>query len=315
MSQLVTFGETMASFATSRIEPLRLATRLSVRLGGAESNTAIGARRLGVGTAWIGRVGDDELGHRILATLRGEGIDVGAVVLDAAAPTGLMIKERRTAGTTRVVYYRRGSAGSRLSSDDLPEQLLRDASVMHVTGITPALSASARQATFHAVEIAEAAGTTVAFDLNHRRTLWSDHEARTVCLDLIRHADVLFATADEVQMLGLDGDEERMLRTLCDLGPRTVVLKRGAAGSRALIDGHRLDAPAIPVEVVDPVGAGDAFAAGFLAGLIDGTAPVDRLRLAASVAAFVVASEGDWEGLPTSSELALLDVGAEDVLR
>lgn len=316
MSTVVTFGETMARLSATRVEPLSLASSLSVGVGGAESNVATGVVRLGMGATWIGRVGTDEFGRRVVSTLGGEGIDVSRVVYDEAAPTGLMIKERRTAGLTRVVYYRNRSAGSRLATQDLPEDILRAASVLHCTGITPALSTTAKEATFHAIETARSADTTVSFDLNYRRALWSVEECRSVLLELTRRADIVLATHDEARMLGIDGaDDEHVLAQLSALGPRTAVLKCGAEGVRAVVDGERLDMPAVPVDVIDPVGAGDAFAAGFLVGSINDRSPADRLRLGAQVAGFAVASEGDWEGLPTSLELESMDGGTGDILR
>jgi len=141
---LVTLGETMALFTADRVGPLRHATTMRVGIAGAESNVAIGVRRLGHPAAWIGRVGSDELGQLVLGRLRAERVEVDAAVVDPEAPTGLMVKEHRTADLARVVYYRRGSAGSRLAPGDLDEARIRGARVLHLTGITPALSASAR---------------------------------------------------------------------------------------------------------------------------------------------------------------------------
>jgi len=168
---LVTLGETMALFASDRVGPLRYAATMRVGIAGAESNVAIGVRRLGHPAAWIGRVGSDELGHLVLGRLRGERVDVEAAVVDQDAPTGLMVKEHRTADLTRVVYYRRDSAGSRLQPGDLDEARIRAARVLHLTGITPALSATARAAVHAAAE-----------------TDWEGLPTREE-LDLLRHGD------------------------------------------------------------------------------------------------------------------------------
>jgi 2-dehydro-3-deoxygluconokinase len=154
---LVTLGETMALFTSDRVGPLRHATTMRVGVAGAESNVAIGVRRLDHPAAWMGRVGADELGELVLGRLRAERVDVDAAVLDRDAPTGLMLKEHRTAGLARVVYYRRGSAGSRLEPGDLDEGRIRAARVLHLTGITPALGATARAAVHAAAETARAA--------------------------------------------------------------------------------------------------------------------------------------------------------------
>lgn len=293
MTELVTLGEAMAVLATPGVGLLRHATSLDLRVAGAEANLAIGAARLGARTAWVGRVGDDEFGALIRQTLAGQGVDVGGVVVDPEAPTGLMVKERRTAAVTRVSYRRSGSAGSRLAPGDIDPDLVRRAKVLHVTGITPALSDTARDAVRAAVELAQSAGVLVSVDLNHRDGLWSPADAVADYRWLVARCDVLFATESEIAMVDADG-------------PAEVLVKRGARGATAVIDGVTLEAPVFDVTTLDPVGAGDAFAAGYLAERIAGADPAQRLRTAAAAGAFAVTVQGDWEGLPSRSELAML---------
>lgn len=310
---LVTFGETMALLTAPRVGPLRHATSLDLGVGGSESNVAIGVRRLGHAAVWAGRVGDDELGRLVLEVLRGQDVDVSLASVDPDAPTGLMLKAPRTAGATQVSYYRTGSAGSRLSPEHLPFEALRTAGVLHVTGITPALSASARETTFAAVEEARGAGVTVSLDPNHRRRLWVDEEARKVLRDLAGLVDVLLAGADEAELITGETETPAQLQALVALGPREVVVKLGADGAVGLVDGEEHRAAGVPVTVVDPVGAGDAFAAGYLSGLLDGLDVADRLALGVRLGAFAVAAHGDWEGLPRRAELDVLDT--DDVTR
>lgn len=321
-TDLVTFGETMALLSSPVAGPLRHAATLDVSVGGSESNAAIGLRRLGTTAAWTGRVGDDELGRLVLARLRGEGLDVTGATVDPDAPTGLMIKERRTAWSTRVSYYRAGSAGSRLRPAHLDEALLGGARLVHVTGITPALSPSARDATFAAVDVARDAGVQVSVDLNYRAALWPPEGAAPVLRDLASRADLVFAGEDEAAMV-LDagarearaGEAESLVAGLARLGPRHAVVKRGRRGAVAVVDGEAVHSDAREVTVVDPVGAGDAFVAGYLRGLLDGEDARGCLRLAGLVGAFAVTVRGDWEGLPERHELALLADDADDVTR
>jgi 2-dehydro-3-deoxygluconokinase len=312
---LVTLGETMASFAGAGIGPLKHQPTMHLHVGGAESNVAISVSRLGGHATWIGRVGDDELGDLVLTALRGEAVDVRHAVRDVGAPTGLMVKSRRTSTVGRVAYYRRGSAGSRLEPSDLPVDTLRAAGVLHVTGITPALSPSARAATFAAVEEARAAGVPVSLDVNHRAALWSADEAGPVLADLAARVDVLFAGDDESGLLGATGEPEAVVKALAALGPAQVVLKLGARGALAAVDGDLLQVPAFPVVVVDSVGAGDAFVGGYLAELLLGADPLTRLRTAAACGAFAVTVPGDWEGLPTRRDLQLLSTPEGTVVR
>ncbi|MEV0094683.1 sugar kinase [Streptomyces sp. NPDC050738] len=306
---LVTLGETMAALAPHRIGPLRHATTMGLAVAGSESTVAIGVRRLGHRAAWIGRVGDDELGALVTSTLRGESVDVHATV-DAQAPTGLLLKERRTASLRRVHYYRSGSAGSRLAPADLPSGTIESADLLHVTGITPALSATAADTVRAAVARARTAGTAVSYDLNHRARLWTSAEARAFAYPLLPAMSVLFASADEAELLlevapGSLTPAELAL-AIRKLGPQTAVVTLGAEGAVSVgLSGTVHTVPAVPVPEIDPVGAGDSFVAGYLAALLDKAQSYDRLVQAARVAAWSVAAEGDWEGLPSAAELPL----------
>lgn len=312
---LVTLGETMCVVQSEHIGPLR--HNRSVRLGvvGAETNVAIGVRRLGVPSAWIGRVGDDPMGELVARELRAEGVDVTSLRKDAGAPTGIMVKERRTAKVSRVFYVRSGSAGSRLCPDDVNHKLVEGARVLHVTGITPALSESARAAVHHAIDLARNAGVLVSFDLNYRMGLWAADAARDEFRSIVTLSDVVFASHDEAQILVGDLDAAGCAAALTELGPKHVVIKQGELGYTALIEGRTYTAPAVVVPVVDPVGAGDAFVSGYLASLIRGESPEVALQVANTSGAFAVSVPGDWEGLPSAAELSLLDSLVDVVLR
>jgi len=227
---LLAVGETMALLTTAGIGRLRHAATLTLGVAGAESNVAIGARRLGCPAAWVGRVGDDELGELVVSRIRAEGVDVGGVVRDPGAPTSLMLKERRTADIVRVLYYRRNGPGARLEPGDLDPAQVAAAGVLHVTGITPALSDSARATVDHAVELARAAGVPVSFDLNYRSALWPADQAAAVCRDLAARADIVFAGDDEAELLGLSGDPAALAGALAALGAGHAVVKLGERG-------------------------------------------------------------------------------------
>ncbi|MDP9865785.1 MULTISPECIES: sugar kinase [Streptosporangium] len=306
MIDLVTLGESMALFTARRTGLLRHARDFGLSVGGAESNVAIGVTRLGRRAAWIGRVGADEFGELLRSTLAGEGVDVRGMIVDPDAPTGLMIKNRRTAEMVDVRYYRSGSAGSRLRPADLDLSLVRSARVLHITGITLALSASAREAVRAAVAEARDAGATVSMDINYRRALWPPHEAAAVLREAVAATDVLFATEAEARLIVDGADPVALARALSGLGPRHVLIKRGPLGAVELSDGAVRHAEPYPVTELDPVGAGDAFAAGWLAETLEGTGPGRRLATACAAGAFAVAADGDWESLPRRSDLDLL---------
>ena len=303
---LLALGETMALLTTAEVGRLRHARSLTLGVAGAESNVAIGARRLGCPAAWVGRVGDDELGELVVATIRAEGVDVGGVVRDPGAPTSLMLKERRTAAMVRVRYYRRDGPGSRLAPGDLDPARVAAAGLLHLSGITPALSDSARATVEHAVELARAAGVPVSFDLNYRAALWPPDRAAAVCRDLAARADLVFAGDDEAELLGLAGDPAELARGLAELGAGHAVVKLGERGAVAAVDGRLHAVDPVPVPAVDPVGAGDAFVAGYLAETLAGRPVPERLATAAACGAFAVTVPGDWEGFPSRDELAAL---------
>lgn len=303
---VLTFGETMALMRADQVGPLAHASTMSLGIGGSESNVAIGLQRLGVQAIWCGRVGADGLGQLVEREIRAEGVDV-RIAVDPSAPTGLMIKERRTPATQRVSYYRAGSAGSRIAPEDVDEQLITQAGLLHVSGITPALSPQAAATLRYAIDAARAAGVPVSFDLNYRGNLWSREGAGSVYRDIIPLADIVFAGDDEAAIAVGAGGPEELARRIAALGPGQAVIKLGAEGALALVNGQLFRREAVAVDVVDTVGAGDAFVAGYLAEFITGRGPEDRLTTAAATGAFACLVPGDWEGFPRRSELSLLD--------
>ena len=301
---VVTLGETMGLFYSETPGALLHATHMKVGIGGSESNVAIGLARLGTPSTWIGRVGDDSFGRRIIRELRAEGVCVRSTV-DSDAPTGLMVKERRTPESIRVWHYRSGNAGSRLSPADIPEDDIANAALLHVTGITPALSPEAHDAVFTAVQIAHDANVPISFDVNHRTNLWHGHDPAPVYRRLATMATIVFAGESEARLLVPTATTPADLaRSIAAMGPRQVIIKLGAEGCCATIEDIELEEAAIPVNVVDSVGAGDAFVAGYLAELIAGADASTRLRTAVTTGAFACLTAGDWEGLPRREDFA-----------
>lgn len=305
---VLTLGETMVALRADG--SLRVGGNLTLRLAGAESNVAIGLARLGHAVAWAGRVGADPFGDLILRELRAEGVDISSAGVDPTRPTGLMIVEERTADLMRVEYRRTGSAGSALSRQGVLPALECGPRIVHVTGITPALSASAGECAISLVAAARAAGVLVSVDVNYRSRLWSRDEARDQLTALVAHADVVIASDDELDLVA-EGQEAEAVSGILARGADQVAVTRGSRGASLYTDEGRVDAAARRVTAVDPIGAGDAFAVGLLSGLLDGLGPEARLERAIVCGAFAVSSRGDWEGAPTRAELTLLE-GAND---
>ncbi|QDY91732.1 sugar kinase [Arthrobacter sp. UKPF54-2] len=303
---LVTLGETMALLTAEQPGPLAHVSTMGLGIGGSESNVAIGVQRLGGNAVWCGRVGADSLGQLVQREIRAEGVTV-RVTEDPDAPTGLMLKERRTQSTQKVSYYRAGSAGSRLSPADLDPLLIAGASVLHVSGITPALSGSAAAAIRQAMELAREHSVSVSFDLNYRANLWSAAAAGKSYRALVPLVDVVFAGDEEAALaVGSADNPAELAQRMANLGPAQAVIKLGSDGAVAWIDGKIFRQEAVPVQPVDTVGAGDAFVAGYLTELMAASAPAQRLELAAKTGAFACLAYGDWEGLPRREELGLL---------
>lgn len=302
----ITLGESLGLVMGEPATPLRAGSSVRFSFAGAESNVAIGLARLGHTVRFVSRVGNDFVGRMVTETLRGEGVDVSGVVVDEAAPTALMVRQHRTADALTVLYYRDGAAGSRLQPQDVPD--LSGARLLHVTGITPALSASALETVRAAVRAARGAGLVVSLDVNHRALLWSAQEAGAALAPLLDAVDVVFGGDDELLALARrdDGDVATAVEDLLRERPSVVVRKRGSDGASVHGAFGALERPALAVTAVDPVGAGDAFVAGFLSGLLDGLDPAACLDRGVECGAFAVSVHGDWEGAARRSELGLL---------
>jgi 2-dehydro-3-deoxygluconokinase len=290
---VVTLGEPLVVLLPTEPVGLDEAGSLALTVGGAEANTALLLARLGHSVSYVSRVGDDPFGRRVVAALAREGVDVARVRVDPDAPTGLYLREWLPDGLRRVHYYRIGSAASRLSAADLDEGVCAGARVLLVSGITPALSSSCASAVRRAIALAHAAGALVAMDLNYRPRLWDPAAARRALAPLLGQVDLLLMSREDSLAI-LDADGEAAMRAAAALGPSTVVLKAAEDGSAALVGGAVLRAPAVAVrEVVDPVGAGDAFNAGFLSCRLRGGGMADALRAGNELGAAAVASLGD----------------------
>ncbi len=316
MSGVVTLGETMGLFIAGTVGPRPDTFRLG--MGGAESNVAIGLARLGCDVTWMGRLGADSTGELIQRELRAEGVRT-SVVIDPGAPTGLMVKRQPVSGVTRVEYHRAGSAASRMTPHDIDVEAIRAAHVLHVTGITSAISESAAAMLDRALDIAEAAGIPISFDINHRPSLWgggtkaSSRDASEIYRAIARRSTIVFAGADEASLIVDGSTPAELANGIADLGPTQVLVKLGGDGCLALIDGELSTVAAIPIEPADTVGAGDAFAAGYLAELLAGEPVEMRLSTAVRAGAFACLAPGDWESLPRRSDLDLL--GGNDPVR
>ena len=301
LGRVITAGETMALVVPPSPGRLRHAASLSLSIGGAESNVAIGLARLGIPASWISVLGDDELGELVLHRLRAEGVDTSRARRIADRATGLYLREE-VAGRLRVYYYRSGSAAATLSPNAFDPSMLQGAAFLHLTGITGALSQECAEFLPWAATTARDAGVRVSYDVNYRSRLWEPSAAQAATEALLPLIDVLFVGHDEANALW-GWETDTALEQLSKIGPSEVILKLGADGCAAMINGEQLTSPGFPARQLDPIGAGDAFDAGYLAATLWGWAPEKRLRAANAMGAFCVQNLGDYEGLPNRREL------------
>lgn len=308
---VITFGEVMAMFVAQEAVPLHQVSRFERALAGAEVNVAVALARLGHRVGWLGRVGDDPFGQYAVEQLRAAWLDVGGVSVDSEAATGFQLKSMAGGGDPEVRYFRRDSAGSRLTPSPTTDAALGSARHLHLTGIPPALSATMRDFAWRAMDIAREAGSTVSFDPNLRPALWADQET------MVRDVNALAVRADWV----LPGLAEGALLTGRDSaagigdyylakGAQAVAVKLGARGAHLFtVDGDWV-LPARPVDVVDTVGAGDGFAAGVISARLDGLPWPECLRRAVAVGALATTVSGDMDGMPSRRELDEFLAGA-----
>lgn len=301
---IVSIGETMVLFSPEANASMRYARNYSSRCAGAETNTLIGLARLGHKVGWISKVGKDELGDFILGSVRGEGVDTSLVKRDLESPTGIFFKGIVNEKDIRMQYYRKGSAASRLSCEDIDEKYISQAKYLYITGITPALSNSCYESIFYSVKIAKENGVKVVFDPNIRYKLWDTDYAKETILKLAAMSDIVLPGLSEGIFIFGSKNYEEIAKDFIKNGASTVIIKLGEKGAYYLNESDHGLVPGLKVNhVVDPVGAGDGFAAGVLSGLLDGLSLRESVSMGCAIGAIVTTVNGDIEGLPDRETL------------
>lgn len=302
---VVLFGEMMQMMVADRPGPLETISTFHKRTAGAETNVAIGLARAGLRVGWASRLGTDSMARYLLGEMQREGVDCSRVVCDPSQRTGFLFKGRVTAGDPPVEYHRKGSAASHFAPDDIDVDWLTRSRLLHVTGVFPAISASALATTRRAVELVRAAGGMISFDPNLRPTLWESPEAMRRELNaLASRAHWVLPGVEEGRFLTGEQTPEGIAAFYRAQGATFVAVKLGPDGAyfdSAIASGY---VPAFPVaEVVDTVGAGDGFAVGVISALLDGRTRAEAVRRGAWIGARAVQVLGDTEGLPTRAQL------------
>ncbi|WP_026888105.1 sugar kinase [Clostridium beijerinckii] len=302
---VLTFGESMVVFSPNISGPLRHVNTFSKSLGGAESNVATAIAKLNHSAGWFSKVSDDEFGRFVISAIKAEGVDTSRVIIDKERTTGLLFKERYQRSNPNVYYYRKNSAASSLSPEDIDEEYIKQAKILHITGITPALSESCRRTVYRAIEIAKENNILVSFDPNIRLKLWTIDEAKKTLVDIASRVDIVMPGLDEAELLlGLTNEDE-VADFFLKKEAKIVAVKLGAEGCyiKDKKEGVKVSGYNVSDLIQDTAGAGDGFAAGFLAGYLE-KLPLNEIgQYANGVGAMATLVQGDMEGYPYYEQL------------
>lgn len=315
MPQLITIGETMAAFTPSSPGPLRYVQGYGIRCAGAESNVAIGLAKLGISAAWISRLGQDEFGHFICNQIRAEGVDCRHVIFDSSHRTGLMFKETGVS-ETKVYYYRENSAASHMVPDDLNESAFEESKILHLSGITPILSETCKETVQAAVELAKKHHVMISFDPNIRKRLWGNTDYVPLIRSLTLKSDIVLLGLDEAKVLFDTEDAEKVAEILHKEGnAKYVAVKDGAKGASVTDFSVNVHIPPYPCRPIEPIGAGDGFNAGFLAGLLQGEDVETAGKMGGICGALATMVSGDVEGYPDKYQMEAALNGKQVIYR
>ncbi len=314
---VITMGETMMAFEAQAYGFLRENVYFKKWIGGAEDNFIIGLARLGFHCGWFSRLGQDEFGKEIFRTIRGEGVDVSRVIMDEEAQTGVFFVETHAGGDPGCYYYRQFSAASRLSPNDIDSDYISRARVLYATGITPALSESARETTEALFRLSKENNQLMIFDPNLRLKLWEIEEARKVLIPLMQNSAYILPGAEELRLLMDCADLGEAIKKAHGLGMKRLIIKKGKGGATISVSNQQpIDITGFPIEnPVSTMGAGDCFAAGFVAGLLTEQSLTECVRWGNAMGAFCLRSSGPYQALPDLEELQRFLAGKGTVNR
>lgn len=302
---VVTFGEPMAMFYANDTGPLQEVQSFSKAMAGAETNVATGLSRLGHITGLVTKLGKDNFGKFIEASLKREGIDTESISFSHDHSTGMLIKSKVTTGDPQVEYFRKNSAASTLCLADFNKSYFDTAKHMHVTSISSALSPSCHEFSLHAMDYMHRNGKTVSFDPNLRPALWPDTQTMVDTINqLATRCDWFLPGIGEGKILTGYTTPEDIASFYLERGPSIVVIKLGPEGAyyksqhqEGYVSGFKVD------KVIDTVGAGDGFAVGVISALLENLPLEQAVRRANAIGALAVMSPGDMDGLPNREKL------------
>jgi len=297
-TDLFTFGESLSVFISSDTDSVMSATKFERVTAGAEVNVAVALSRLGLKAQYFSRFGNDQLGSVMLADIEAEGVDV-SLAKRVDSFTGAMVRNPGKSAPVEITYLRKGSAASTIQPSDILDSYISSTRWLHATGITCAISDSGAKTVKHALEKASQLKIKSSFDLNIRRKLWSEEQARKVLEPLAHDVELLIGGEDEYQVVFGQADPKEILLEANKRGCKIAVMTKGDQKMRFSIDGKYEEITPPKVVAIDPVGSGDAFTGGVISGLLSGMSAKGALEQGSICGALVASMFGDWTGIPT----------------
>ncbi len=295
---IVAMGEPMAEFSDAG------EGRYELSFSGDAVNVAVSAARLGAPSSIIGAVGDDYFGHNLLDHLKQEGINTNGLSVSRGGFTGIYFITLLGKGEHVFTYYRKGSSASSLCLTSRQLEIVEKGDFFHFSGIAQAIGNKARRSAKEAARRAHDAGVTVSYDVNYRPRLWNRRMALNALREVADLVDIIIVSTEDWHLLhGGSDDEKSIARQLRDEGFDRVIVKAGARGSYGVNAGRKVRQRSYPVKAVDATGAGDAYDAGFLYGLLSGYDFASSLKYASMNAALKCTKKGGIRGLPTRRRL------------
>ena len=296
MADLFTFGELMSLFMAMDTDSVKTAKQYQLSAAGAEANVAVASHRLGIDVYFHSKVGNDYLGDAVIALMQAEGLKTDHFVRSNNY-NGSLVRNRGQEEKLDVTYLRKCAAASTFQPEDIDEKVLANSKWVHTTGITAALSESARNTVAHALDLARKHKVRASFDLNIRLKLWSKEEASKALRELAHDVELLTGGVDEYEIVFGGGDPETNLKIAAERGINTVIMTNGPEPMRILDRGERFDFVPDKVKIVDPVGSGDAAIAGTICGILAGLSLKDAIKQGSKCGAMVASVLGDWAGM------------------
>jgi 2-dehydro-3-deoxygluconokinase len=297
---ILTLGEPLMEFSEMKSDSE--GGRYLPGFGGDTSNFAIAAARQGAKVGYLTRVGADTFGDQFLDLWRSEGVDTSLVVQDSEASTGIYFISHTDEGH-QFAYYRKGSAASLLQPDEVSEDTVLRAKLLHVSGISQAISTTSCDAVFKAIDIARSNGITVSYDANLRLKLWPLSRARAVIHATAPLADIFLPSLEEAQQLSGKEEPEQIADFYLNLGVKTLVLKLGKKGVLVATSDERSFVEGFSVETVDATGAGDTFDGAFISQYINGATLLEAAKYANAAAAISTTGYGAVTPIPTKEKV------------